>query len=159
MCSSDLSACTMKFKVFAWLLVKDRLNTKDLLKQRHWDVTENHNCALCPVGAYEDRQHLFFTCNFSQRVWNYLQIFWIQSNDIQISISQARKEFAKPFVMEVIIVACRHIWLQRNGFIFEHIRPSFVNWKRGFVHDLTLSRYRMKTKLADGLIQWIAELP
>ena len=75
-----------------------------------------------------------------------------------MSISHARKEFAKPFFMEVAIVACRYIWLQRNGYIFEHIRPSFANWKRGFVHDLSLLRYRMKNNLADGLMQWIAAL-
>ena len=67
------TCCTMNYKVFAWLLLRDRLNTKDMLKRRHWNVADNDHCVLCPLRTYEDRQHLFFTCNFSQRVWNYLQ--------------------------------------------------------------------------------------
>jgi hypothetical protein len=68
------SCCVMKHKVFAWLLLSDRLNTRDLLKRRHWRVTEDEHCVLCPGRRYEDRIHLFFECNFSSRIWNYLQI-------------------------------------------------------------------------------------
>jgi hypothetical protein len=32
------SSCVMKRKVFAWLLLVDRLNTRDLLRRRHWNV-------------------------------------------------------------------------------------------------------------------------
>jgi hypothetical protein len=72
----------MSAKFFAWLLLKDRLNTKDLLQRRHWKVTEDFYCVLCPLRVREDRFHLFFECNFSQRVWKYLQIDWKSDNDI-----------------------------------------------------------------------------
>ena len=153
------SACTMSMKMFAWLLIRDRLNTKDLIKRRHWRVTEDYTCASCPTNSYEDREHLFFTCNFSQRVWNYLQVVWTRNADIQVSIAYARKKFSKPFFMEVVIVACRHIWLQRNGKIFNHQRPSFTKWKNGFVHDLTLLTHRMKKAVREDLDSWIALLP
>jgi hypothetical protein len=68
------SSCVMKHKVFAWLLLSDRLNTRDLLKRRHWKVTEDEHCVLCPGRIFEDRIHLFFECTFSSRIWNYLQI-------------------------------------------------------------------------------------
>lgn len=32
------SSCTMKIKVFAWMLVMDRLNTQDMLIRRHWNI-------------------------------------------------------------------------------------------------------------------------
>ena len=69
---------TMKIKVFAWLMLNDRLNTRDLLVRRHWRSTQEDNtCPLCFAHAYEDRDHLFFTCQFSTRVWNYLGIQWL----------------------------------------------------------------------------------
>jgi hypothetical protein len=70
------SRCTMKIKVFAWLLLSDRLNTKDMLQRRHWHATDNYDCVLCSAGEREDIDHLFFNCNFSTRIWNYLQINW-----------------------------------------------------------------------------------
>jgi hypothetical protein len=132
------SCCTMKFKVFAWLLLSDRLNTRDLLQQRHWKVAEDTHCELCPSHSYEHRIYLFFECNFSARIWNYLQVEWIPSNDLQTVVSIARSQFAKPFFMEVLIVACRYIWLIGNGNFFHNERPSFARWRGRFIHDFTL---------------------
>ncbi|KAK1594285.1 hypothetical protein QYE76_027246, partial [Lolium multiflorum] len=77
------SCCVMKIKVFAWLLLSDRLNTRDLLQRRNWNVTDDKHCELCLLKAYEDRVHLFFECNFSARIWTYLQIDWQPLGDIQ----------------------------------------------------------------------------
>lgn len=70
------SCCTLKIKVFAWLMIMDRLNTMDMLERRHWNVSDNPKCVLCPSGAREDSNHLFFQCNFSERAWNYIRIYW-----------------------------------------------------------------------------------
>jgi hypothetical protein len=70
------SRCNMKIKMFSWLLLSDRVNTKDLLQRRHWNVTEDYSCVLCPGKIHEDQDHLFFNCMFSRRVWSYLQIQW-----------------------------------------------------------------------------------
>jgi hypothetical protein len=49
-------------------------------------------------------------------VWTYLQIDWnIGNGDIQSIVGAARHNFRKPFSMEVILTACWHIWLIRNG--------------------------------------------
>jgi hypothetical protein len=91
------SSCIMKHKFFAWLLLNDRLNTRDLLQRRHWKVTEDTHCVLCPGRKYEDRIHLFFECNYSQRVWNYLQIYWPSGQEVQTIFSSAKIGFGKPF--------------------------------------------------------------
>jgi hypothetical protein len=49
----------LKIKVFAWLLISDRLNTKDMIKRRHWNVTDEYHCILCSSHTYEDKIHLF----------------------------------------------------------------------------------------------------
>jgi hypothetical protein len=153
------SSCVMKHKVFAWLLLSDRLNTRDLLKRRHWRVTEDEHCVLCPGRRYEDRMHLFFECNFSSRIWNYLQITWDADDDMQVVLNNARKSFAQPFFMEVMILACWNIWLIRNGKIFSAERSSFIKWKTKFIHDISLLQYRIKLKHKDRLLSWIRSLP
>jgi hypothetical protein len=53
-------SCMMKTKVFSWLLLVDRLNTRDLLQRRHWHVTDNYHCELYPLHVHEDMIHLSF---------------------------------------------------------------------------------------------------
>jgi hypothetical protein len=57
------SKCMSKHKFFAWLILHDRINTKDMLIQRQWKVTDNNDCVLCH-HVLEDWKHLFFTCLF-----------------------------------------------------------------------------------------------
>jgi hypothetical protein len=54
-----------------------------------------------------------------------LQFDWIQNDDLQVVISNARQSFGKPFFMEVLILACRGIWLVQNDKIFNQVRPYF----------------------------------
>ena len=153
------SCCTMKIKMFAWLLLRDRLNTRDMLQRRHWRVTDETHCELCPLRVHEDRIHLFFDCNFSVRVWDYLQIQWEPNDDLQMVVAKARKFFAKPFFMEVVMTACWNIWILRNGKIFRQERPTFGRWKAKFIHDISLLQHRIKLKFKDGFLAWINDLP
>jgi hypothetical protein len=91
-------------------------------------------------------------------MWSYLQVEWTQEHTIEEMFSKARKEFAKPFFTEVIILACWHIWKQRNSKFFEHIRPSFGSWKAHFVHEASLHVYRVKDKHSDLFKSWIDSL-
>jgi hypothetical protein len=99
----------LRIKVFAWLLVSDRINTRDMLMRRHLNVTNVFHCVLCPCQATEDWQHLFFHCNFSIRVWSYLQIEWESGSSFENIFMQARRKFNKPFFTEVVILAAWHI--------------------------------------------------
>ena len=38
------SCCILKTKVFAWLVIMDRLNTKDMLIRRHWNIQDGPEC-------------------------------------------------------------------------------------------------------------------
>jgi hypothetical protein len=58
------SCYVMKTKVFACLLLSDRLNTRDLLKRRHWNVTDDSHCVFCPSRAYEDRFAFILSLQF-----------------------------------------------------------------------------------------------
>uniref|UniRef100_A0A453ILD2 Reverse transcriptase zinc-binding domain-containing protein n=1 Tax=Aegilops tauschii subsp. strangulata TaxID=200361 RepID=A0A453ILD2_AEGTS len=119
------SFCTMTIKMFAWLVIMDRVNTKDMIHRCHWRINDGPSCVLCPTGVIEDRNHLFFQCNFSMRIWNYLQVSWLDSNDmVQIAL-HARKKFNKPFFSEVVFLAWWNIWKVRNDRAFRHVNPTF----------------------------------
>jgi hypothetical protein len=53
------SKCLPKLKFFAWLLIMDRLNTKDLMSRKHWHIEGGVNCVLCTGNVGETRDHLF----------------------------------------------------------------------------------------------------
>ena len=94
----------MTIKMFAWLVIMDRVNTKDMIQRRHSRINDGPSCVLCPTGVLDDRNHLFFQYNFSMRIWNYLQVSWLDSNDmVQIAL-HARKDFNKPFFSEVVFL-------------------------------------------------------
>lgn len=61
--------CTMEIKVFAWLLLADRVNTKNMLKRRQYNITDGVECVLCTQQAEETVEHLFFECPFSGDCW------------------------------------------------------------------------------------------
>ena len=146
------SSCTMKIKVFTWMLIMDRLNTKDMVERRHWHLEDGVNCVLCPVQARETRDHLFFNCNFSIRVWNYLQIDWSSGDLMSAMVSNASRSFRKPFLTEVVFIACWNIWIIRNE------RAGFNKWRSAFIHD-SLMQYRVKAAYKDDLLRWISFLP
>ena len=118
------SKCISKHKFFAWLILHDRINTKDMMLRRHWKVTDNNDCVLCCAHTREDRDHLFFGCQFSARIWCYLQVGWCNGT-MDASIIQAKRNFKGPCFSEIVILACWNIWKQRNDWIFEGIRPTF----------------------------------
>ena len=153
------SSCTMKIKVFAWMLIMDRLNTKDMVERRHWHLEDGVNCVLCPLQTRETRDHLFFNCNFSVRVWNYLQIDWSSGDSMADLVINASRSFRKPFFTEVVFIACWNIWILRNAKVFRHERAGFNKWRRAFIHDISLMQYRVKPAYKDDLLRWISFLP
>lgn len=72
------SKCVMKLKVFAWLLLSDILNTKNMLRPRHYIVgppdQQSDHCILCRSGQEETLEHLFFRCTFLEQCWASLNI-------------------------------------------------------------------------------------
>jgi hypothetical protein len=66
-CSIWKSKTMPKLKVFSWLLFMDRLNTKDIMDRKSWNVEGDLNCVLCEEQQRESRDHLFFGCEFAKQ--------------------------------------------------------------------------------------------
>jgi len=66
-----------KHKFFFWLLLRDRLNTRNMLrrKNRHLD---DYNCVFCNSNT-EETAFIFSSLALSALpCWNSINIFWIQ---------------------------------------------------------------------------------
>ena len=126
--------------------------------RRHWNVTSVFHCVLCPTHATEDWIHLFFDCNFSHRIWTYLQIDWEPADTLEEIFITARRKFNKPFFMEIVLLAAWHIWKQRNEAIFQRILPSFRGWRRRFIHEAYMHVHRVKDKYVTSFTSWIDSL-
>jgi hypothetical protein len=51
-----------------WLAMQDRISTGDQLLK--WGYAGDVNCLFCP-NQTESRDHLFFECSFSYRIWKF----------------------------------------------------------------------------------------
>jgi hypothetical protein len=69
------SSCANKIKVFAWLLLMDRLNVRNILRRKKHKLQRNdYSCVMCTNQCEETTFHLFFSCPFSRACWRHLGI-------------------------------------------------------------------------------------
>jgi len=61
----EVKKCIPRLKFFAWLILMDRFNTRDMLQRRNFNVQPNIHCVMCNDQAGEDLAHLFFDCPFA----------------------------------------------------------------------------------------------
>ena len=65
------SSCQNKHKVFCWLILKDRLSTRELLRRKNMELPD-YNCVLCNNLVEESLEHLLFHCPFASECWHWL---------------------------------------------------------------------------------------
>jgi hypothetical protein len=99
------SFCQNKHKVFFWLLIKDRLSTRELLRRKNMDL-QNYNCILCNGSTDESLLHLFLDGPFATQCWAWLNIQVDHSFDPFQNLQGFKEQLRVPFFMEVIILMC-----------------------------------------------------
>ena len=103
----------------SWIAAHDRLATGDRILQ--WNPQANANCIFCIFGA-ESRNHLFFYCSYSEKIWrnlvgrlmgrNYTCIWDEVLYLISTNIGSRTKLFLLRYVFQVAI---HTIWMERNS--------------------------------------------
>ena len=147
-----------KLRVFAWLLQMDRLNTKDLMARKHWQINGGLSCVLCSLSTRETRDHLFFECAFAAACWNSIGISWDCNQPLSTRFDNAKLLFTDPCFMEIAVCALWNIWKTRNDLIFKNLQPSRARWKVLFQHDVLIHQHRVKPSLVQPLIQWVLDI-
>jgi hypothetical protein len=124
-----------KHKFFGWLLLWDRLNTRNLLRRKKM-ILDNYSCVLCSQNTEETLYHLFFLCPFSIACWGPINIVWNTNLAPEDMIKEAYLSSNKRFFREVMILACWCIWTHRSSIIFYHQTSSIIRWLQCFKDDV-----------------------
>ena len=74
-----------KINIFYWIMLQNKILTLDNLQKRGINVV--NRCSLCKEG-FEDRDHLFLNCSYSQKfqssILNYWNISWVHLNNANL---------------------------------------------------------------------------
>jgi hypothetical protein len=92
-----------KHKVFFWLLLKNRLNTRSLLIHRSMPL-DPYTCDKCILQLEETVLHLFSRCNFARRCWLLIGITPPRTADLINTLLRIRMRWKVPWRMETIII-------------------------------------------------------
>jgi hypothetical protein len=147
-----------KHKFFFLFLLKDRLNTRELLKRKNM-VLPDYNCFLCSLGVEEILIHLLFECLFSKCCWSLLNIQWDTSLCSQDMLIKGQRQFNSPIFREVLIVGGWIIWCHRNVAIFDGAVVSLGRWQEAFKDEFALITLRANARTKPLLTSWLSSLP
>jgi hypothetical protein len=151
------SKCQMKHKVFFWLLLKDRLSTRDLLGRKNM-ILDTYSCELCLRPWRESVTHLFFRCPFAKGCWNAIGVTFISTRPLFQILKQIKSKLGVTFFMEVIILLCLSIWHTRNYWMFEGVQPWIQDCKRHFITEFSLVLHRAKYRHLQHMMMWLEAL-
>jgi hypothetical protein len=115
--------CQPKQKLFFWLLLHDRLNTKHVLKRRKMDLG-SYTCENCIRQKEEIWNNLFLRCSFAKRCWKIIGIAPTRSINSHLAVRDMRRKLAQPWFTETIIIMMWCIWRCRNRWIFKNTPPT-----------------------------------
>jgi hypothetical protein len=143
-----------KIKVFLWLVLRNRILTKDNLKKRNWQGPVE--CVFC--GIAESIDHLFFRCPVARYVWRVIQIS-LGISCIPSSIEELFGVWIRNFNKntKLILFGCGavlwSIWRARNDWCFGNktlCDPSNVVFMCCFWLDSWAIRQKKKEKRKVG---------
>ena len=151
--------CTPKIKVFGWFLLSDRLNTRNMLKRRHYNIGTNLDCLLCGQHVEETVEHLFFHCTFSKECWHLLNISWDVQGDRSTLVENLKTQHPRKMIMEIFLTAAWSLWKERNNNYFRHVSPSITSWFNRFKEDFDKIRYRLPDHERHVVSSFLQSLP
>jgi hypothetical protein len=140
------SSCQAKYKFFFWLLLHDRLNTRNLLRRKNFQL-QSYQCVVTNCTDEETLVHLFWACPFAEQCWNFVCPQRSKRLSILESFEDVRSKIKLPLAMEILILAAWGIWIVRNNKVFKNQNVAFNSWKAIYSEELRLLLHRMKKNM------------
>lgn len=97
--------CQPKHKIFFWLLLKDRLSTRNILRRKNMHL-ETYNCELCQLATEETLHHLFLECPFARSCWGILNLDIQPQSSFPEVILYFRDQLNSEFFLNAVILMC-----------------------------------------------------
>lgn len=141
------SKSILRIKVFGWFVLSDRLNTRNMLKRRHYNIGDNWDCLLCGNHTEETIEHMIFKCSFSRQCWDKPGTHWNDANHRLHLLEHAKEQWSSPLFMDIFLIAAWSLWEERNNNFFRGITLSVAAWKLRFKTDFSNLIYRVPEDL------------
>jgi hypothetical protein len=116
------------------------MNTRNMLRRRHYNIGNDFNCMLCSQQVEEYIDHLIFHCPLCTICWLKLENWGLQSSRHAL-LEYSHDMWTKPMFMEVFLQASWSIWNERNNKLFRRIPPTHTYWLEIFKKDFGLLEY------------------
>jgi hypothetical protein len=118
-----------KCKLFAWLIIQNRVWTADRLQKRGWP-----SCVLCKLcnQVQESADHLLYKCRFTTRIWIELKE-WLDLHDVDPRAWHNRRTVKEWWTKSILqrghsrkamaslaMLVSWEIWKERNARVFQN---------------------------------------
>ena len=138
-----------KHAFHVWIVVLDRAPLRDRLLR--WGLNVDPLCILCRQGA-EDRDHLFFACCVTRRIWRHVMRkvggpFWISEwGDIVLWLrTRCGGNSLQSLVVKLGFGATLfHVWMERNRRTFGEAIMAEEDIVRAILFDVRFGIYNNK---------------
>jgi hypothetical protein len=117
-------ACQVKHKFFFWMVLLDRLNRRNLLARKNFNLP-SYSCATLQCSQEETLIHLFWDCTFAMKCWDYICPQITLHLSVMDAFYDVKNKLNVPFAMEIIITIVWRLWIVRNNKCFKNQVPIF----------------------------------
>ena len=151
------SCCQSKRKIFSWVLLKNRFNTRALFKRRNMFL-DDYNCAVCTWWRYwrtsggplPPQQLCLSMLVFTELMqWSELIKPIANFGNLQ------RKSTSTIFHGDNHFIMCWSIWVSSNALIFYSRTPSVQSSVEFFKHNIAMVIHRAKSRNAPVMSIWL----
>ena len=97
-------------------------------------LLQTYECALCQETqdhAEETVLRLLWDCRFAHTCWDLIAPNRHRGTSAFDEIIFLLQAFPNQIAMDIVIMGCRNIWMQRNGKIFKNETPGQESLKQG----------------------------
>lgn len=118
------NASMLKYKIFFWLLMHDRVNSRNLLHRKSFHLP-SYNCALCHAHTEETSHHLFWDCDFALSCWDSIITNINRGTSLYDEIIIFAQALPAPIAMEILIMDVGTFGYKEMGEFLEHNHIQF----------------------------------
>jgi hypothetical protein len=110
--------CSPKVKFFGWLLVQNRIQTKENLLKKH--CVENDVCELC-LSAVESSVHLISGCPFAVGFWARLGMSLTEEDASHLWCVRSPGHLPAAHFNVFLLLCCWRLWKHRHDVVFRSL--------------------------------------
>lgn len=107
------------------------------------------------VKKLKKRFYIYSGTAYAQRCWGSLIPNKKRGTSVFEETMLAKAELPPHFGLEIVMLGCWSIWIQRNGIVFRNIQPTLHNWRFTLREELQLLQIKIKSKYSAELQHWI----